>query len=297
MKLIENQINDMDAWLVILGHCNMYKRFSNPQREDSNPSAVLFRSRNGNILLHDFVDGTFNWKSYLKHYLGYTINNIHNFIRETGLKPSTVQVHIPKLNTPKDIRFMERPWSKNDDKYWGQYNITEGICKHFDVYPVSYTWLNNAILHTYINKSPVYVYKFGKQFKIYAPYHKCKWLSNLNGDHYQGFDQLPWIGDILIITKSMKDVMTLYSLGYNAIAPHSENCKLSEEFINNLYKRFNTIYLMYDNDSAGHKAAIKVLEKFKTIHNICIDKEKDISDYIKHNGVEKTTFLIKEQLL
>lgn len=35
---------------------------------------------------------------------------------------------------------------------------------------------------------------------------------------------LPKSGDILVITKSMKDCMTLYSLGVPAIAPISENC-------------------------------------------------------------------------
>ena len=44
----------------------------------------------------------------------------------------------------------------------------------------------------------------------------------------QGAHQLPAEGELLVVTKSMKDVMCLYSLGITAIAPNSENLFLTE---------------------------------------------------------------------
>lgn len=49
---------------------------------------------------------------------------------------------------------------------------------------------------------------------------------------------LPESGDILIITKALKDVMVLYEYGIPAIAPCSENLFITEAQYNHLKERF-----------------------------------------------------------
>ena len=61
--------------------------------------------------------------------------------------------------------------------------------------------------------------------------------------------------DTLIITKSLKDVMCLRSLGYWAIAPHSESSRISELHVENIHSKFNSVYVLYDNDEAGINGA------------------------------------------
>jgi DNA primase len=76
---------------------------------------------------------------------------------------------------------------------------------------------------------------------------------------------LPKTGDYLVVTKSLKDVMTLYSLGISAIAPISENCFLSESQYNRLKERFKYIILLYDNDRPGLRAMLSIKRKFPEV--------------------------------
>ena len=76
---------------------------------------------------------------------------------------------------------------------------------------------------------------------------------------------LPKSGDILVVTKSMKDVMVLYQLGIPAIAPISENCFLTEAQYNKLQSRFKYIVLLYDNDRPGLRSMISIRKRFNNV--------------------------------
>jgi DNA primase len=114
----------------------------------------------------------------------------------------------------------------------------------------------------------------------------------------QGAKQLPEGGDLLVITKSMKDVMCLYSLGITALAPNSENLFLTQNQYDKLKKRFKTIILFYDNDLPGIHNMNKFRKQFD-IKCIWIPRKygaKDISDFYKMYGREKTIELVNQAL-
>ena len=111
----------------------------------------------------------------------------------------------------------------------------------------------------------------------------------------QGAHQLPAEGDLLVVTKSMKDVMCLYSLGLTAIAPNSENLFLTESQFEKLSKRFKKIVVFYDNDLPGIHNMNQIRKKFN-IDCIFIPRSygaKDISDFHAKYGREKTLNLIE----
>lgn len=58
-------------------------------------------------------------------------------------------------------------------------------------------------------------------------------------------------GDLLVITKSLKDVMCLYEYGITAIAPCSENEFLTNTQYQKVKSKFKHIALLWDNDYAG----------------------------------------------
>ena len=65
-----------------------------------------------------------------------------------------------------------------------------------------------------------------------------KWKSN----QIQGARRLPkYGGDLLIIQKSMKDVMCMYELGIIAIAPNSENLFLNDNQLEKVKNKFKRI--------------------------------------------------------
>lgn len=104
-------------------------------------------------------------------------------------------------------------------------------------------------------------------------------------------------GDLLIITKSMKDIMCLYEMGYTAISPASESTFLTQML--QMHKlRFKRILICFDRDVPGVKNMRKI--SLKTgLNGFLVHKKfqsKDISDAIKNNGLEVIKNWLKETL-
>jgi hypothetical protein len=164
--------------------------------------------------------------------------------------------------------------------------------------PIKLIYLNDII----ISPKLAYAYKEFKddvvRYKIYQPYNKkVKWLNNFVDGTLSGFSQLPEYGDLLFITSSLKDGMCLHDLGYNFIAPQAESHIINKKVFNDLKLRFKKIITFYDNDEAG----IENAKRNKKLYEIDYIKtnsllEKDISDYYKKYGKEKSLNLIKNEL-
>ena len=173
------------------------------------------------------------------------------------------------------------------------------ILDKFNVKPISYYWINDflCVAFKYHYSYDFYTENGLFRRKLYAPLEKKKkWINN-GGAICQGESMLPYEGDLLIITKSLKDVMTLYSLGITAIAPPSESSFLPLGYYNKQKKRFKKIVLFFDNDQTGIKKAKKFSEEYNLPYiYIPEGDEKDISDYRKLHGEEKTKKLINKLL-
>ena len=103
-------------------------------------------------------------------------------------------------------------------------------------------------------------------------------------------------GDVLCITKSMKDVMALYEYGISAIAPISENLFLTEKQYLRCKQKFKHLFVFYDNDKPGLRNLAKIRRKYDVIITFIPKKYnvKDISDFRKQYGHEKTLELINQ---
>jgi hypothetical protein len=115
----------------------------------------------------------------------------------------------------------------------------------------------------------------------------------------QGKGMLPQSGDLLIVTKSLKDVMSMFEMRITAIAPPSEHQFLPENYFTKQKQRFNKIVMLWDNDSVGVKKSKEFSEKYK-IPFILIPESyqdcKDISDVVHKYGFEEATKLLKQLL-
>jgi len=151
----------------------------------------------------------------------------------------------------------------------------------------------------------MYAFKMYNKFKIYrplSPNKKNKWRTNTRLNDIQGWYQLPYQGNLLIITKSLKDVMVLRKLGYYAIAPGSESASLPQDMVNQLKNRYENIVILFDYDDGGMNGASKLNRKhgFKKIFIPYEYKEiynaKDVSDFYKEFGEKKTKRMLKQIL-
>jgi len=201
------------------------------------------------------------------------------------------------------IKKKRRSWDNKDLEYWGQFNIQLSTLTKFAVEPISHFWINEA---RFTCDSITYSYHLNGKYKLYSPLKKeNKWFSNTNNKCIQGLQSIQGVKEdqLLILTKSLKDVMCLYELGYYAIALQSEMIMPSPELIHKLKCRFYRIVVLYDNDYAsetnpGQTMANKICAEYD-LQNVIIPSHyqaKDISDVIKDHGVITAKQILQLQL-
>lgn len=289
--------------------------FKSPLRPDKNPTCAFYRNASGDIVFKDFsgqFSGNFISVVMFKYNCSYymalkIIANDFGYIKHPKLTKNTKPINISKNEFKEtheaNIQIEAKDFTESELNWWKQYGITEKILKKFRVFSCKTIFLNGRIFTHSNSKHPIFGYYRGKNenkielWRIYLPYHRSKeprFLSNWKSILLQGAKQLPKEGDILVITKSMKDVMCLYSLGISAIAPNSENLFLTENQFSKLKKRFKKLVLFYDNDLPGIHNMNKIRKNFD-INVVWIPRHynaKDISDFYKIYGKEKTLELI-----
>ena len=287
-------------------------KFCSPLRDDKNPTCNFFRhSRTGEIYLKDhaghFVGNCFD---ALMVFYGCTFKKALLIVaNDFGLIKTDVEREPVPLELRErqkaDIKFSTRAWLESDDEFWSKYCINHQLLRFFRVFPVQTIFLNEGLHYTYHVANPAYAYVFGENdIKIYFPKRKeSRFICNTS--KLQGYDQLPEKGEILIVTKSMKDVMVLFNLGYPAVAPQSETQMITQEEYDELSKRFEKIYSFYDFDLTGIRTANK-MKKVYGMPTIFLTngrfgttnfRAKDVSDKLGHIVQSETEMgAVKKQI-
>jgi sulfur relay (sulfurtransferase) DsrC/TusE family protein len=288
------------------------KIMSSPFRQDLKPSFGIFKDKSNTALLwKDQATGeTGNIITFVKKYKNLYRNSqalklIWDEVVKGHLKISERGKEVVEhySSTKTIISIKRKNFTDTDDEYWGQYNITRETLNKFNVVPILHFWINDTMQSLVYSKDcPMYAYRIFDKFKIYRPlstFKKDKWRTNCSSIDLQGYEQLPTKGNLLIITKSLKDVMVLYQLGYNSVALQSENDHLNKDILLDLQKRFKRIVIFFDNDIPGFESAVKLSEKYN-LQYVNIDSSqlelyqvKDISDYMVVWGSTKTVKLFK----
>jgi hypothetical protein len=220
-----------------------------------------------------------------------------------------------KLSVKKNIITIEsQDYTLVDKEYWGQYYIDIDTLKLFNVYSCKYVWLNGSLCRIYNRNNPVYAYEFNQSYKIYCPLtknKKTKWLFSGSQNDIEGYNYFKTkcfldpskkftSENILIITKSLKDVMCLYKLGYQSISLQGEMNSLSNKIYEELKQNgIEHIYSLYDNDKSGKQGTAHLTNTYKDIIPKFIPDEygvKDISDFIRVYGLNNAQMLIDSLL-
>lgn len=302
----------LEIFRYYVGDFKLSQRMSSPFRTDKNPSfAIYYNKWKDEIRFKDFAsiegdcitlvshiyaisyfDAMRKINSDLKLGLGFD-GNFHccaDRVEFTGdnIKEADVIKKAKKL-----VQFKPRKFIDKDYEYWGQYRITKDILMEYHVYAASAVFINKVKVWSDSKNNPIYVYHFPRtdNIKAYRPFgtKDKKWISNASNEwDIQGYDQLPDTGDLVIFTKSLKDVMVLRSMGYAAIATHGENHYINPDFIRHMKKRFKNIVSLYDDDEAGRLGASRLEEDFDipSMFLRIINGTKDISDYVKDFGYD-----------
>lgn len=296
LDYILSRVSEYDIYAQYIGKFKVGGIYNSPFRKDSNPSFGVFLSRKtGKLLFKDHGSGecgdVIKFVQILKGIYNYNdilvqIVKDLKVTNNTVLKASTVPIHNETV-----IGIVRQPFTERDIEYWSKYGISVPTLEKFNVNSIQYYLCNGIVKGIYKDENPMYAYKVFDKFKIYRPYADkyAKWRNNLTDIDIQGWEQLPKNGNLLIITKSLKDVMALYEMGYIAISPSSESTFIPEKALNDLKKRFKRILLCFDRDNAGVRNMRKV--SLKTgLNGFLVHKSfgaKDISDAIDKWGQTK----------
>ena len=199
-----------------------------------------------------------------------------------------------------EIAVTVRPYRNRDLEYFSQYAIDDHCLARFGVHSIDKLWVNDKEIYWGSKDDPAVGYFFGEKngralWKIYF-YTRETHRFLCNTTRMQGFLQLPSRGDLLVITKSLKDVMVLSNLMIPAVAPQGETQRIIPPVLGNLRERFTDIYSFYDFDLAGVRAANRMWKE-DGIPYVFLTPEygaKDVSDLVKLKGMEHVRNVGKE---
>lgn len=321
----EDILSKVSEYDIFSRYCKNFVEINQPfcseLRLDRGPDCRIYVNRYNHLMYKDFANGDnldcFNYvmKKYgCKYYeaLNIIANDLGLASVSTTLNPRVLLINDefkpnqPIVPRPKStISIIEQPYTIQDYNYWSRYGISLELLEEYNVFSAKFVYLikgTSRITYQYKNTNPCYAYRFTRDgqytYKVYWPLgdKRYKWLfSGGAAEDIEGYDQLPLIGDVLILTKSLKDCMCYNVLGYSAISLQGEANKLSQELVDKLLKRFNKIIVNYDSDEQGIKST-QGLNRQYGFASFFIDEHKDLSDYIYAEGLEKAKEMINEKV-
>jgi hypothetical protein len=295
------------------------KLIRNRLRKDNNPTCGFYRNSKGDLYLHDFATGDF-YNCFSLVMSLYSVNfyqALKIIANDFGLKEfKNIQKNelTPVSDVKKfvdsgmsKIQIERKDYTQEELDWWLQYGITYKTLKKFRVYSCKSVFLNDNLFSMIKNPNMAFGYYGGKMdgkelWRVYYPFNKNKgirFLTNWPAKKIQGFETLPKSGNVLVITKSMKDCMCLYEFGIPAIAPNSENLFISDSVLEQLKSRFKNIIVIYDSDLAGISNMSKIKALHPELYYTWIPRKygaKDISDLYKFKGKQVTLNLIVKYL-
>lgn len=324
IKNVLSRLREDEIYARYLGYQFKLKQtYFSPFRAENNPSFNIY-PKGDRLYFKDFAEDSGDVIQF--------VCKIHGKERDIDFALSVINEdfnlgllggRLPVLNrTVKEIRPKEelvlskedtrdtnfnsciRQWSEFDLQYWKRGEVTQSTLDLLNIYPVSTVWISKEsrwkkIWEEYDN-NPIYQYYFPKtnRFKFYRPFEKDpkrKWISNSKYTDIQGLDIIDPTGQILIITKSLKDVAVLlemkfkYSYPINIIAPNSENIEFPAKIMADLKQRYKYILCFFDNDAPGVKGSIKLTTKYDISYfNIPLGYDvKDSFEFVDRYGQEQ----------
>lgn len=297
-------ISDEDIYSYYLGEFEDNSWFSAPWRTDTDPSLRI-----------SYYEGKWVWTDFGEDPRPKGAIDFIKRYYEVGFVQALQHGYHDILNSNVNgkkktvIKYENKSYCKIRNlldyelEYWNQANITKKDLDYFNVYSGEIRH-NGMLWHKSKEKDPLFIYMWDKKIPIYkgyrpfAPDSKLKFYSKNTSGHIQGWDKLPEKGNILIITKSNKDIIVWSKLNYPAIAPHSENMFISSFDLYALQSRFKHIYVNYDNDDVGVKKSTQYSSEHNLKYfNLPISTNcKDPFQFVVCNGYDDLNNLFLEKL-
>lgn len=297
-KEILDKISEIDMLAYYFNINKLPIVINSPLRTDNNPSFGL-KAYKDFVYYTDFATGEKGnfitllikyWNTDYQKVLTKIYNDIPK-ITKTNITTSHNSSRVKKANSTTILKIKIRAWRDYDINYWQSYGISLSWLQFANVYPISNYILtkDNKDFVFYADK---YAYAYIEykdkivSIKVYQPFNVngYKWINKHDKSVISLWTKVPDKGDKICICSSTKDALCLMcNTGIPAISLQGEGYLMSNSVVKNLKQRYNKIYVLYDNDSAGIKGGQKLSNQHGFINIVLpkINNTKDISDLYK----------------
>jgi len=328
-----DEIADYDIYCELIGYdISISKPIISPLRDDDDvPSFSIFIPtkysdlREEELWWRDFRGGSGNVFKFTKIFAKLHYNVILETQKEviefldlqldlgifnnTNVKYKKRTIDLEALKETKEILFTSRPYTERDILWWANYGVDKELLQKYDVRSIKYLLDEKFNITKRISiYNLAFAFVIYDKVKVYMPeaHASKKWRNTCPSEYIQGWRQLG-DSDVLIITKSLKDILVFKSfMNVDVIAPQGESMGFSDVMMEDLKSKYKYIFVVYDYDTAGKLGAEKLeasgcLKRFVSV-DINPDTErpddKDISDYIDNhsfsNGIKRMQDMFPE---
>jgi 5S rRNA maturation endonuclease (ribonuclease M5) len=300
-KNLVHNIKDVPATWIFEYYCKLnekligqdvkIKSLFNPK--ERTPSMCIYVAKEGYYIFKDFSTGkgglgvTLVQQLYGLSYHDACLKVVENYNDYVLHNNGGYDIKEFKQATKYRVTtFTVRKWTTQDQYFWTQFNIGSKLLEAHFVKPLESYCMTKDDNELCIKGLYIYGYfkADGTLYKIYQPKTLDKKFIKVT-NYIQGMHQCT--GEkYLIITSSLKDIMSIKSLKLNidVIAPDSENTILKADIMEELNEKYKKIIVLFDNDEAGIKAMQTYKEKYPYVEMAVLPMSKDVSDSIKDFG-------------
>lgn len=308
---IKSKIGDENIAKKYLGITKIPCVIKSPLRVDNKPSFAIYQHDDGSIYYMDYATGEKGslysllcslWHSSFLDVISKIVGGFDQQQIECSQQQLRKQTGKIIARNQVALQCKVREWQSYDIDYWQSYGISLQWLKYAEVYPIShkivikddkkYTFGADKYAYCFVER------KEGKiTLKVYQPFNTkgFKWSNKHDRSVISLWTKVPEKGKRICICSSLKDALCLWAnTGIPAISVQGEGYSMSETAINELKKRFERIYVLFDNDEPGLKDGEKLSHETGFINVVLppFKGGKDISDYYKIKGKEAFVELI-----
>jgi len=291
---------------------NSKKLFLSPLRSDNHVTCSIYKSKSGILYMHDFATNEHIdcWNLVMRLYSC----NYYEALKIIAQDFNLISSDITKTQTPKIVESLKetesakiqvqiKDFTNKELEWWKSFGISRKTLKKYHVFSLQHVFLNGELKFTSSEQCPIYGYYFGKdknheeKWKIYFPMRtEFRFINNTNKKLLQGYKQLPKTGDLLVISKSMKDIMAMHEFNIPAVAPNSETLFINDKQLEEFKSRFKHILIFYDSDRPGKYNMAKIRREHPELNYYFLPRHlsKDFTDTIKQVGVDKMKELVNQ---
>lgn len=341
-ELINSKISVEDSLLNVIADYDIYcelsqidfefkKSYRSPLREDDlNPSFSLFcptweSARPEEIWYTDHAKGekgnVFTFvKKFASFQYGLELKNKFEIVRfldkilvlgiysNDGPQYTNRNIDWNVVKRKAKISYASRPFTRLDTYYWLKVGVDIPLLNKYNVKSVKHLLDEDGhVRKTFGTYENAFIYMMYDEVRLYRPDadKTNKWRNTCPEDYYQGEEQIEH-KDVLIITKSLKDVMGFVSfMDVDAKACQAEGQLFPKKEIEKYLKEYKKVYSVMDFDATGVRAAnylkrLGVTPVFVSTtrsynkDNKLKTENKDISDFTYNNGFEATFYKLQE---